>query len=172
MVAELQPTVPASRATRRLLDSNQHQHGGSCLLGIASEGCQFGKGPEPMVDYARHLLVPLLWIVLPRKIVISSEAETVKDDTFSISALHLAIKVPYFSNSGHKNEKVTFYLDTSTAVLEAAKSTFRHQPAVTISPRRVRSITITARASVRARTVVPIMQYGVSGGYPRYSRKL
>eukprot|EP01052_Picozoa_sp_SAG31_P046564 SAG31_NODE_8957_length_1357_cov_1.663752_1_plen_236_part_00 len=28
-------------------------------------------------------------------------------DTFSISALHLAIKVPYFSNSGHKNEKVT-----------------------------------------------------------------
>eukprot|EP01052_Picozoa_sp_SAG31_P019336 SAG31_NODE_1405_length_8488_cov_2.786029_4_plen_90_part_00 len=30
-----------------------------------------------------------------------------KDDTFSISALHLAIKVPYFSNSGHKNEKVT-----------------------------------------------------------------
>eukprot|EP01052_Picozoa_sp_SAG31_P082723 SAG31_NODE_42796_length_270_cov_0.596491_1_plen_39_part_01 len=31
-------------------------------------------------------------------------------DTFSISALHLSIKVPYFSNSGHKNEKVTFYL--------------------------------------------------------------
>eukprot|EP01052_Picozoa_sp_SAG31_P009368 SAG31_NODE_490_length_14932_cov_9.350300_5_plen_70_part_00 len=31
-------------------------------------------------------------------------------DTFSISALHLAIKVPYFSNSGHKNEKVTSYL--------------------------------------------------------------
>eukprot|EP01052_Picozoa_sp_SAG31_P033446 SAG31_NODE_3782_length_3884_cov_1.601057_4_plen_86_part_00 len=30
-----------------------------------------------------------------------------KDDTFSISALHLAIKVPHFSNSGHKNEKVT-----------------------------------------------------------------
>eukprot|EP01052_Picozoa_sp_SAG31_P011496 SAG31_NODE_652_length_13181_cov_14.268155_5_plen_83_part_00 len=30
-----------------------------------------------------------------------------KDDTFSISALHLAIKVPYFSDSGHKNEKVT-----------------------------------------------------------------
>ena len=28
-------------------------------------------------------------------------------DTFSISALHLAIKVPYFSNSWHKNEKVT-----------------------------------------------------------------
>eukprot|EP01052_Picozoa_sp_SAG31_P043129 SAG31_NODE_7088_length_1792_cov_1.588895_2_plen_155_part_00 len=28
-------------------------------------------------------------------------------DTFSISALHIAIKVPYFSNSGHKNEKVT-----------------------------------------------------------------
>eukprot|EP01052_Picozoa_sp_SAG31_P048157 SAG31_NODE_9951_length_1206_cov_1.357724_2_plen_184_part_00 len=28
-------------------------------------------------------------------------------DTFSISALHLSIKVPYFSNSGHKNEKVT-----------------------------------------------------------------
>eukprot|EP01052_Picozoa_sp_SAG31_P073831 SAG31_NODE_32894_length_350_cov_1.031873_1_plen_88_part_01 len=31
----------------------------------------------------------------------------IKVDTFSISALHLAIKVPYFSNSGHKNEKVT-----------------------------------------------------------------
>eukprot|EP01052_Picozoa_sp_SAG31_P033230 SAG31_NODE_3729_length_3943_cov_6.130593_1_plen_144_part_00 len=31
-------------------------------------------------------------------------------DTFSISALHLSIKVPYFSNSGHKNEKVTPYL--------------------------------------------------------------
>eukprot|EP01052_Picozoa_sp_SAG31_P006708 SAG31_NODE_311_length_17866_cov_7.010750_4_plen_58_part_00 len=29
---------------------------------------------------------------------------------FSISALHLSIKVPYFSNSGHKNEKVTPYL--------------------------------------------------------------
>eukprot|EP01052_Picozoa_sp_SAG31_P007392 SAG31_NODE_352_length_17229_cov_9.658669_17_plen_78_part_00 len=29
------------------------------------------------------------------------------DDIFSISALHLAIKAPYFSNSGHKNEKVT-----------------------------------------------------------------
>eukprot|EP01052_Picozoa_sp_SAG31_P048378 SAG31_NODE_10097_length_1183_cov_1.302583_1_plen_114_part_00 len=34
----------------------------------------------------------------------------IKGDTFSISALHLAIKVPYFSNSGHKNEKVTSYL--------------------------------------------------------------
>eukprot|EP01052_Picozoa_sp_SAG31_P033313 SAG31_NODE_3746_length_3928_cov_4.375555_3_plen_112_part_00 len=33
-----------------------------------------------------------------------------QDDTFSISALHLAIKVPYFSNSEHKNEKVTSYL--------------------------------------------------------------
>eukprot|EP01052_Picozoa_sp_SAG31_P019750 SAG31_NODE_1454_length_8278_cov_7.030688_3_plen_597_part_00 len=33
-----------------------------------------------------------------------------QDDTFSISALHLAIKVPYFSNSGHKSEKVTSYL--------------------------------------------------------------
>eukprot|EP01052_Picozoa_sp_SAG31_P028290 SAG31_NODE_2720_length_5190_cov_3.678256_1_plen_311_part_00 len=31
-------------------------------------------------------------------------------DTFSISALHLSIKVPYFSHSGHKNEKVTPYL--------------------------------------------------------------
>eukprot|EP01052_Picozoa_sp_SAG31_P033479 SAG31_NODE_3790_length_3878_cov_1.766931_6_plen_82_part_00 len=30
-------------------------------------------------------------------------------DTFSISALHLSIKVPYFSNGGHKNEKVTPY---------------------------------------------------------------
>eukprot|EP01052_Picozoa_sp_SAG31_P076250 SAG31_NODE_35517_length_322_cov_0.856502_1_plen_96_part_10 len=28
-------------------------------------------------------------------------------DTFSISALHLSIKVPYFSNSGHTNEKAT-----------------------------------------------------------------
>eukprot|EP01052_Picozoa_sp_SAG31_P040558 SAG31_NODE_5902_length_2264_cov_2.222633_1_plen_50_part_10 len=27
----------------------------------------------------------------------------IKVDTFSISALHLAIKVPYFSDSGHKN---------------------------------------------------------------------
>eukprot|EP01052_Picozoa_sp_SAG31_P045636 SAG31_NODE_8409_length_1457_cov_1.311487_4_plen_45_part_01 len=34
-------------------------------------------------------------------------------DTFSISALHLAIKVPYFSNSRHKNEKVTSYLEHS-----------------------------------------------------------
>eukprot|EP01052_Picozoa_sp_SAG31_P010408 SAG31_NODE_569_length_14020_cov_11.049565_15_plen_106_part_00 len=33
--------------------------------------------------------------------------QALKDDTSSISALHLAIKVPYFSNSGHKNEKVT-----------------------------------------------------------------
>eukprot|EP01052_Picozoa_sp_SAG31_P012686 SAG31_NODE_747_length_12395_cov_129.196405_2_plen_169_part_00 len=32
---------------------------------------------------------------------------TLKGDIFSISALHLAIKVPYFSNSGHGNEKVT-----------------------------------------------------------------
>eukprot|EP01052_Picozoa_sp_SAG31_P001321 SAG31_NODE_45_length_31062_cov_17.179957_6_plen_206_part_00 len=32
---------------------------------------------------------------------------SIKDDTFPISALHLAIKVPYFSDSGHKNEKVT-----------------------------------------------------------------
>eukprot|EP01052_Picozoa_sp_SAG31_P036769 SAG31_NODE_4636_length_3080_cov_2.158672_3_plen_112_part_00 len=32
---------------------------------------------------------------------------SLKDDTFSISALPLAIKIPYFSNSGHKNEKVT-----------------------------------------------------------------
>eukprot|EP01052_Picozoa_sp_SAG31_P034064 SAG31_NODE_3926_length_3746_cov_1.757609_1_plen_44_part_10 len=36
-------------------------------------------------------------------------------DTFSISALHLAIKVPYFSHSGHKNEKVTNYLATASA---------------------------------------------------------
>eukprot|EP01052_Picozoa_sp_SAG31_P058629 SAG31_NODE_18021_length_649_cov_1.312727_2_plen_91_part_01 len=36
--------------------------------------------------------------------------ELIHGDTFSISALHLAIKVPYFSNSGHKNEKVTSYL--------------------------------------------------------------
>eukprot|EP01052_Picozoa_sp_SAG31_P006915 SAG31_NODE_324_length_17691_cov_8.128126_11_plen_144_part_00 len=34
----------------------------------------------------------------------------INGDTFSISALHLSIKVPYFSNSGHKNEKVTSYL--------------------------------------------------------------
>ena len=34
----------------------------------------------------------------------------IQGDTFSISALHLSIKVPYFSNSGHKNEKVTSYL--------------------------------------------------------------
>eukprot|EP01052_Picozoa_sp_SAG31_P008153 SAG31_NODE_404_length_16109_cov_10.686696_9_plen_241_part_00 len=35
---------------------------------------------------------------------------SIHGDTFSISALHLAIKVPYFSNSGHKNEKVTSHL--------------------------------------------------------------
>eukprot|EP01052_Picozoa_sp_SAG31_P031146 SAG31_NODE_3270_length_4477_cov_2.498401_3_plen_250_part_00 len=35
---------------------------------------------------------------------------TIHGDTFSISALHLAIKVPYLSYSGHKNEKVTSYL--------------------------------------------------------------
>eukprot|EP01052_Picozoa_sp_SAG31_P020183 SAG31_NODE_1507_length_8072_cov_7.986580_3_plen_235_part_00 len=33
--------------------------------------------------------------------------ESIHGDTFSISALHLAIKVPYLSDSGHKNEKVT-----------------------------------------------------------------
>ena len=38
-------------------------------------------------------------------------------DTFSISALHLSIKVPYFSNSGHKNEKVTSYLAMSSTSL-------------------------------------------------------
>eukprot|EP01052_Picozoa_sp_SAG31_P021810 SAG31_NODE_1705_length_7491_cov_3.705222_3_plen_165_part_00 len=38
-----------------------------------------------------------------------------KVDTFSISALHLAIKVPYFSNSGHKNQKVTSYLRRACA---------------------------------------------------------
>ena len=36
-----------------------------------------------------------------------SAVGSLQGDTFSISALHLAIKVPYFSNSGHKNEKVT-----------------------------------------------------------------
>eukprot|EP01052_Picozoa_sp_SAG31_P070541 SAG31_NODE_29416_length_395_cov_1.942568_1_plen_43_part_10 len=35
------------------------------------------------------------------------QLDTLKGDTFSISALHLSIKVPYFSNSRHKNEKVT-----------------------------------------------------------------
>eukprot|EP01052_Picozoa_sp_SAG31_P033464 SAG31_NODE_3786_length_3882_cov_2.127941_3_plen_248_part_00 len=34
---------------------------------------------------------------------------SIHGDTFSISALHLAIKVPYFSDSGHRNEKVTPY---------------------------------------------------------------
>eukprot|EP01052_Picozoa_sp_SAG31_P015155 SAG31_NODE_966_length_10688_cov_8.343564_5_plen_325_part_00 len=33
--------------------------------------------------------------------------DLINGDTFSISALHLSIKVPYFSNSEHKNEKVT-----------------------------------------------------------------
>eukprot|EP01052_Picozoa_sp_SAG31_P033315 SAG31_NODE_3746_length_3928_cov_4.375555_5_plen_100_part_00 len=33
--------------------------------------------------------------------------DSLKGDTFSMSALHLAIKVPYFSNSGHTNEKLT-----------------------------------------------------------------
>eukprot|EP01052_Picozoa_sp_SAG31_P011039 SAG31_NODE_616_length_13519_cov_2.372876_1_plen_149_part_00 len=33
--------------------------------------------------------------------------EALQGDNFSISALHLAMKVPYFSNSWHKNEKVT-----------------------------------------------------------------
>eukprot|EP01052_Picozoa_sp_SAG31_P010429 SAG31_NODE_571_length_13998_cov_4.346212_11_plen_143_part_00 len=40
----------------------------------------------------------------------SALRETYMVDTFSISALHLAIKVPHFSHSGHKNEKVTNYL--------------------------------------------------------------
>eukprot|EP01052_Picozoa_sp_SAG31_P009907 SAG31_NODE_531_length_14413_cov_7.712659_9_plen_80_part_00 len=40
-------------------------------------------------------------------------------DTFSISALHLAIKVPCFSNSGHKNEKVTSYLALGTTAQAA-----------------------------------------------------
>eukprot|EP01052_Picozoa_sp_SAG31_P077599 SAG31_NODE_36989_length_308_cov_0.985646_1_plen_39_part_01 len=34
-----------------------------------------------------------------------AEVVSIKVDTFSISALDLSIKVPYFSNSGHKNEK-------------------------------------------------------------------
>eukprot|EP01052_Picozoa_sp_SAG31_P012011 SAG31_NODE_692_length_12772_cov_15.543044_10_plen_198_part_00 len=40
-----------------------------------------------------------------------SSTPPIHGDTFSISALHLAIKVPYFSNSGHKNEKVTTLTD-------------------------------------------------------------
>eukprot|EP01052_Picozoa_sp_SAG31_P038123 SAG31_NODE_5035_length_2787_cov_2.005952_3_plen_270_part_00 len=38
-------------------------------------------------------------------------------DTFSISLLHLAIKVQYFSNSGHKNEKVTSYLESLDGII-------------------------------------------------------
>eukprot|EP01052_Picozoa_sp_SAG31_P009027 SAG31_NODE_467_length_15267_cov_13.792919_3_plen_106_part_00 len=44
-------------------------------------------------------------------------------DTFSISALHLAIKVPCFSNSRHKNEKVTPYLACHAAEKRWAHST-------------------------------------------------
>ena len=40
---------------------------------------------------------------------------SINGDTFSISALHLAMKVPYFSNSGHKNEKVTTLTSLSPA---------------------------------------------------------
>eukprot|EP01052_Picozoa_sp_SAG31_P020736 SAG31_NODE_1572_length_7850_cov_28.848794_7_plen_420_part_00 len=56
-------------------------------------------------------------------------AVTTQVDTFSISALHLAITVPYFSNSWHKNEKVTSYLlppkggvSTGIAVTKAVHS--------------------------------------------------
>eukprot|EP01052_Picozoa_sp_SAG31_P014032 SAG31_NODE_860_length_11431_cov_8.068920_3_plen_224_part_00 len=34
--------------------------------------------------------------------------DAVNGDTFSISALHLSIKVPYFSNSGHKKRESNF----------------------------------------------------------------
>eukprot|EP01052_Picozoa_sp_SAG31_P018301 SAG31_NODE_1292_length_8967_cov_2.998985_2_plen_183_part_00 len=57
--------------------------------------------------HLRHLLTPAAQ-VLPTSHRFS--VSSVHGDTFSISALHLAIKVPYFSNSGHKNEKVTSYL--------------------------------------------------------------
>eukprot|EP01052_Picozoa_sp_SAG31_P007108 SAG31_NODE_335_length_17509_cov_7.127972_10_plen_83_part_00 len=45
-------------------------------------------------------------------------------DTFSISALHLSIKVPYFSNSGHKNEKVTSYRVTKSEACERSDGMF------------------------------------------------
>eukprot|EP01052_Picozoa_sp_SAG31_P018926 SAG31_NODE_1360_length_8638_cov_55.988055_2_plen_134_part_00 len=52
-------------------------------------------------DAVAHAGMPRIGVVDDRPI---------NGDTFSISALHLAIKVPYFSNSGRKNEKVTSYL--------------------------------------------------------------
>eukprot|EP01052_Picozoa_sp_SAG31_P024426 SAG31_NODE_2077_length_6501_cov_2.482037_5_plen_196_part_00 len=56
-------------------------------------------------------------------------------DTVSISALRLATKVPYFSNNGHKNEKVTSYLDGSkprSRVLPAARGAAAHAAAAWI----------------------------------------
>eukprot|EP01052_Picozoa_sp_SAG31_P045872 SAG31_NODE_8550_length_1431_cov_2.201201_1_plen_161_part_00 len=50
-------------------------------------------------------------VLLPA--ALESAPQPLQDDTFSISALHLAIKVLYFSNSGHKNEKVTTLTDIS-----------------------------------------------------------
>eukprot|EP01052_Picozoa_sp_SAG31_P015725 SAG31_NODE_1018_length_10354_cov_10.995514_13_plen_163_part_00 len=46
----------------------------------------------------------------------TADPRALQGDTFSISALHLAIKVPYFSDSWHKNEKVTPYLGTPRPV--------------------------------------------------------
>eukprot|EP01052_Picozoa_sp_SAG31_P004504 SAG31_NODE_187_length_20848_cov_22.521953_10_plen_117_part_00 len=54
----------------------------------------------------RHSPIPSS-LTGPAKLRNSSCEISGKDDTFSISALHIAIKVPYFSNSWHKNEKVT-----------------------------------------------------------------
>eukprot|EP01052_Picozoa_sp_SAG31_P031516 SAG31_NODE_3346_length_4376_cov_3.801496_2_plen_236_part_00 len=56
--------------------------------------CLFAHAPFSRLTSSRAQSSPTLYMV----------------DTFSISALHLAIKVPYFSHSGHKNEKVTNYL--------------------------------------------------------------
>eukprot|EP01052_Picozoa_sp_SAG31_P070148 SAG31_NODE_28991_length_402_cov_1.155116_1_plen_65_part_10 len=63
-----------------------------------------------MLDLQIQSLLPATLRRRLRNARLHAVARTAHGDTFSISALHLAIKVPYFSNSGHKNEKVTPYL--------------------------------------------------------------
>eukprot|EP01052_Picozoa_sp_SAG31_P053200 SAG31_NODE_13516_length_864_cov_1.070588_1_plen_82_part_10 len=53
----------------------------------------------------------------------STTVRLIHVDAFSISALPLAMKVPYFStNSGHKNEKVTSYLPSHAPPTSASGS--------------------------------------------------
>eukprot|EP01052_Picozoa_sp_SAG31_P020989 SAG31_NODE_1601_length_7786_cov_33.553272_7_plen_84_part_00 len=63
--------------------------------------------PPPPFFASAFRLCALGCVVVTLK---NESSRPIHGDTFSISALHLSTKVPYFSNSGHKNEKVTSYL--------------------------------------------------------------